>query len=106
MNNAQSLTRWQHQASYISDRLNQAEEEIKTARDALSSADLDPKEESMSNWVNVDEQPFPDKDGVVVCWDGQEYIAFYFRSDWTVELPFGTKCWYLVPHPDVRPRAR
>ena len=42
MNNAQSLTRWQHQASYITDRLNQAEEEIKTARDALAAADLDP----------------------------------------------------------------
>ena len=42
MNNAQSLTRWQHQASYISDRLNQAEEEIKTARDALSSTELSP----------------------------------------------------------------
>ena len=55
----------------------------------------------MNNWVNVDEQPFPDKDGLIVCCDGEKYIAFYFRSDWTVELPFGTKCWYLVPHPFV-----
>ena len=37
-----NLTRFAHRASYITDRLNQAEEEIKATRDALSAADLDP----------------------------------------------------------------
>ena len=37
-----NLTRFAHRASYISDRLNQAEEEIKATRDALAAADLDP----------------------------------------------------------------
>lgn len=39
---ALNLTRFAHRASYISDRLNQAEEEIKATRDALAAADLDP----------------------------------------------------------------
>ena len=39
---ALNLTRFAHRASYITDRLDQAEEEIKATRDALSSADLSP----------------------------------------------------------------
>lgn len=44
MLNSETLTlqRFTHRASYISDRLNQAEEEIKATRDALAAADLDP----------------------------------------------------------------
>ena len=42
MNNAQSLTRFAYRASYISDRLDQADEEIKATRDALSSTELSP----------------------------------------------------------------
>ena len=37
-----NLTRFAHRASYISDRLNQADEEIKATRDALAAAGLDP----------------------------------------------------------------
>lgn len=47
-------------------------------------------------WTSVNEQAFPSKNGIIVCYDGQKYCAFYF-NEFTVELPIGTTHYYQVP---------
>ncbi len=51
------------------------------------------------DWVKTKVQPFPEKTGVLICWDGQKYIAFFYHADTTYTLPAGTTHWFLVPEP-------
>jgi len=55
--------------------------------------------ESRFGWVLVSNNPFPDRNGILVCWDGcMKYCAFYF-NEFTVELPIGTTHYFLLPEP-------
>ena len=71
------------------------------ARITAENANLTIELEDSTRWTPVSEYPFPDRDGVIVCWDEQKLTAFYFSTEWTTMLPYGTVKWFLVPNPEA-----